>query len=838
MGIRNKLMLCLLAVLFPLAAVCTFATYLINQQVTERTTSALAATHRLEAARIEQLLQSYVSRARGLASSGPVHDIFKRMDDFSQIKVADPISGTEHLAIENGFERFASIESHHSTQWNPQQTAQYMHQRLTANKDSSVAELRIVNRDNVTLGESADFTWAPADDALIERAMHTREIYFGDAFVKDDGAERLGIVSPIIGESGNVRGALILEYQLAPIIDMISKHEQMGPSSEAHIAQATMGGDAQFITPLRFDRTAAFRKIVPSESNLAINQALRSKESRVIKSLDYRGVKSFLAIQSIELTGWGLVVKVDVAETYAPVVKLRNWLLWATVASIGFVALIYLFLLIPIVNRLNKAASTAREIMGGNLTARVDVTSNDEITELATSINTLANDLEADQKKKIEVEAQLRYQAAHDELTGLLNRKHANQVIEQLAHDRSTEHSVMFLDLNGFKEINDLYGHATGDRVLSRVAQRLSIQIPNGATFARWGGDEFVVILPGASQDEATELARSLHEVFVEPFEGSVSEHNLSCSIGFATSSLEKSLDDALAEADALMYAQKKKQRSHRRKIDHSKNDLTTKAVERALEEERIEMWFQPTFQLERPGNYALVGAGAHIRLRNSQGAYVLPDEFMTDLLDTAVIRALDNRALELALRALRRWDMAGIVDNRFRLSVALSDHAMRDPRFPDLLEKRLTALELSAAQVQIELPIEPNRVDDQIIAQLRRTGLSLAINGVGSEPELLRQVPACRPSIAIIGKPTQGDTVVQPLLMNTCKQLGIGVLARCVDNRAELTQLHELGVTHFQGSLFEKPVQAVDFVSRWGQTRTSGSGKAMSATAGLRLAG
>ena len=73
---------------------------------------------------------------------------------------------------------------------------------------------------------------------------------------------------------------------------------------------------------------------------------------------------------------------------------------------------------------------------------------------------------------------------------------------------------------------------------------------------------------------------------------------------------------------------------------------------------------------------------------------------------------------------------------------------------------------------------------------------------------------------------------------MNTCKQLGIGVLARCVDNRAELTQLHELGVTHFQGSLFEKPVQAVDFVSRWGQTRTSGSGKAMSATAGLRLAG
>ena len=557
MGIRNKLVLCLLAVLFPLAAVGTFATHLITQQVEERATAALAITQRLEALRIEQLLEGYANSALSLASRTRVRDFVSKLDKHHKENFVVSDDNKQSRPLIGGTGQFAIVDP--EAPWPLQQLALAVQERARL-EGSSIVELRLVNRNNEVLGESIGFTWTPADDNLIERTMLTDSTIFGDAFVTEEGRGHLGIVSPITDRSGDVVGALMVETQLAPIIDMISKHEQMGASAEAYIAQATMDGDAQFITPLRFDRTAAFNKIVPIESDLAVSKALRSQKSQIIKSFDYRGVESFLAIQTIAPSGWGLVVKVDTAETYAPALKLRHWLLWATAASIGFVALIYLFLLVPIVSRLNKAAFTARQIMDGKLSARVDVTSNDEITELASSINSLATDLEADQIRRIGVEAQLRYQAVHDELTGLLNRKHAKQVIEQLTRDCSKEHSVMYLDLNGFKQINDLYGHATGDLVLSQVAQRLADRIPPSATLARWGGDEFVVILPDANYDEATKLELILHNVFIEPVESDISRHNISCSIGLATSSLEKSVDDALAEADALMYDQKKQE--------------------------------------------------------------------------------------------------------------------------------------------------------------------------------------------------------------------------------------------------------------------------------------
>ena len=609
MGIRSKLVLCLLAVLLPLAAVGMFATHLVDRQITERTTSALANTQRLEAARIEQILEGYASDARNLASGPHVRAFMSALHDYHS--AASSTVATTHGII-GGLDGFSIIDPEAS--WPLQQLALKL-QRKAGMIGSSITELRLVDREGQILGETLGFDWTPIDPKLVDRSMRTVKTYFGDAFVNHDNQKRLGIISPVMSEAGEVVGAMVMESRLGPIINLISKHEVMGDSIEAHIAQPTLAGDAQFITPLRFDRAAAFRKLVPAEKDLPVNKALHSPESQVVRALDYRGVESYLAFQTITNTGWGLIVKIDVSETYAPVAQLRRWLMWATAASIGFVALIYLFFLVPVMRRLNKAAMAARQIMGGNLSARLTDNSNDEVTELAASINSLAQDLEADQKMRCEVEARLHHQAVHDELTGLLNRKHANKVIEKLTEDRQQEHSVMFLDLNGFKDVNDLYGHAAGDAVLQSVAQRLASQVPQGATLARWGGDEFVVVLPGASDQMATEFALTLHNVFDEPVDSGEGRHNISCSIGLATSSDEKSLEDALVEADALMYEQKKRQRFHR-----SRGAMATRGVGRALMENRLEMWFQPVVHLERPGNYALVAADTHMRIRNFSG--------------------------------------------------------------------------------------------------------------------------------------------------------------------------------------------------------------------------
>lgn len=825
MGIRNKFMLCLLAVLMPLVAVGTFATHVVDLQMAERTTAALANTQRLEAARIEQILAGYANDARSLASGPHVSNFVstvpaERVPDQSTT-FADAIGSHDQIASSTSYEGALL-----------RQLALTL-QRKAGSIGSSVVELKLVNRDGQTLGKTDGFSWSPADEKLVERSMGKAKTVFGEAFVNEGDRKRLGMVSPILSHAGRVVGALIMEARLGPIINLISKHEEMGDSIEAHIAQPTLQGHAQLITDLRFERNSAFQKIVAAHRDLPVNQALSSPESKVIKALDYRGVESFLALQTIAYTGWGLVVKIDTAETYAPVEKLRTWLWWATAASIGFVALIYLFFLVPVAGRLKRAATAARQILDGNLSVRLLDNKNDEIAELATSINSLARDLLADQKIRTEVEAKLRHQASHDDLTGLLNRKHANSVIELLTADNETEHSVMFLDLNGFKNVNDLYGHAAGDDVLKWVADRLSMQIPEGSTLARWGGDEFVVISPGTNEQQATEIALCLHNVFDEPAQSSKGMHKISCSIGLATSSKQTPLDQALLDADALMYKQKKYQQDYR-----TKGSMTTRGVERALQEDRMEMWFQPVVLLERPGNYILIGADTSMRMKDSYGGYVMPEDFMPDIAGSSALRELDERTLELALGAIDRWNHTRIVDNAFYVSIHLSEQTLQLPDFPLLLENRLQTMNILPSQIQLVLPEDPVNLSDSTLVKLNDIGIPLALNGVCYEADLLKRNSPTSPSIAIVDKPCLNNVHALKRMMDTCQKLQLEVLARDVENRDQLTQLHALGVSHFQGNLFDRPVRAIDFVSRWGKTKINGLGGAAPDPAVLRLAG
>ena len=824
MGIRNKLVLCLLAVLIPLAAVGMFATHLVERQLKERTTSALANTQRLEAARIEQILEGYNSDARSLASGPHVRTFFSALHAHHGNKELGEQPADEIIGGQDGL---SIIDPEAS--WPLQQLALNL-QRKAGIIGSSITELRLVSRDGQILGETLGFSWIPDDPRLVDRSMRSVKTSFGEAFINQDDMKRLGIISPVMSNLGEVVGALVMESRLEPITDLISKHESMGNSTEAHMAQPTLNGDALFITPLRFDRKAAFRKVVSDGMNLAVNKSLNSPQSQVIKALDYRGVESYLAFQTIAATGWGLIIKIDVADTYAPAAKLRRWLLGATVASIGFVALIYLFFLVPVVQRLNKAALAARQIMGGNLSARLVDNKNDEISELAGSINMLARALEADQRKRGEAEARLLHHALHDELTGLLNRKHANTVIQRLSEERHKEHSIMFLDLNGFKEVNDLYGHAAGDTVLKKIAKRLTAHVPQHATLARWGGDEFVVILPDADNEMATVFAMTLHKAFEAPVDSEDGRHNISCSIGLATSSNEFALSEALIEADTLMYQQKEQHKSSR-----SNGSMATRRIERAPTQEQVSMWFQPVLHMQRPGNYALVGADTQLRIRNKRGDYVMPEDVKSDMQNDTVNYNLNNRTIDLALSALHRWNAAGIVNQYFQLNIKLTESTLNDAAFPFLLENQLNTMDILPAQLQLELPAEALGFDEEILNDLRELGVSLAIDGVGNEPGLLRQVPAIQPAVAIVGKPCRA--LALPHILESCSRLNVNIIARHVDTHEELTQLHELGVTCFQGELFEHPISAVEFVSRWGQTRLTGLGRAMTCNSELRLA-
>ena len=172
----------------------------------------------------------------------------------------------------------------------------------------------------------------------------------------------------------------------------------------------------------------------------------------------------------------------------------------------------------------------------------------------------------------------------------------------------------------------------------------------------------------------------------------------------------------------------------------------------------------------------------------------------MSEIHDEVVLLELDTRAIDLALQALHRWTLAGIIDRHFQLNLKLSDSMLNDAAFPILLENQLATLGVLPAQIQLELPSTDAIFKDANINELRELGVSLALNGVSTEPNLLRHVPSIHPTAAIIGKPSLDDSVVLPHIMDVCGDLNVDVIARHVDTREQLARLHTLGVTHFQG--------------------------------------
>ena len=497
-----------------------------------------------------------------------------------------------------------------------------------------------------------------------------------------------------------------------------------------------------------------------------------------------------------------------------PVNKLRRSMTLAAMLSIAVVLAGYLLYLHPLAKRLRRNATAAQLIMGGDLTTRIGDKAGDEIGDAARSIDRLANDLQADQKKRIVIEDRLRHQALHDDLTGLYNRKHANSIIRSLSTDSVTTDSVMFLDLDGFKSVNDQYGHGIGDDVLVIVAQRLTSMIPDSATLARWGGDEFVIILPDTENQAAADMATHIHRAFEVPVKTDAGKHVIACSIGLATSTDGRGLNDVLTDADTLMYEQKKM-----RQTRHGSMSMASKAVDRALLENRIELWYQPIVTVDASGQIKLRGAEALVRLRTKDGAIVLPNDFLGGIRKQPLGHELDKYVIDSTLQSVSRWRDAGMVDSDFTVSLNLTGETLRNPSCVSLLTDALNDNCLARQQLIIEISEDTESLDPQLISQLKATGIKVALDDVGLHHSNLDRLINLAPDSAKIDRRWMSDNIVLPRLVGICQQMDIEVVAEGVEKSEQLDMLKSLSVTMFQGYLFDKPAPAIQFISRWGST-------------------
>ncbi|MEQ6918228.1 EAL domain-containing protein [Halomonas aquatica] len=425
-------------------------------------------------------------------------------------------------------------------------------------------------------------------------------------------------------------------------------------------------------------------------------------------------------------------------------------------------------------------------------------------------------------------EARLAYLAQHDALTELPNRLLLGDRLEQAiaqAKRLGKSLALMFLDLDRFKQVNDLMGHDLGDQVLREAAQRLKACVRASDTLSRQGGDEFLILLPDiASPEEAIPVARKLLETLAKPFSPGDEEMVLSGSIGIACYPEDGRDTDALIRnADAAMYVAKDLGRNRYQFYSPEMNErlqqhLSLEAdLRRAIEGNQLFLAYQPQFDFTQR---RVIGLEALARWQHPTLGLVLPEQFIPMAEENGLIEPIGAWVLETACRQQAAWVAEGLTDGSMSVNVSLQQ--LRQPDFIELVTDTLSRSGLPARHLELELTEsvvmqELDRVM-QTLETLPSSAVRLSIDDFGtgySNLSHLKKLPIHRLKIdhsLIRGLPLdQENAAIAGAIISMSKRLGFEVLAEGVETQEQASYLHSLECDAGQGYLFAGPMSAQD---------------------------
>ncbi|MEG3147381.1 EAL domain-containing protein [Sphingomonas sp. RT2P30] len=469
-----------------------------------------------------------------------------------------------------------------------------------------------------------------------------------------------------------------------------------------------------------------------------------------------------------------------------------------------FLGLVFLVVMLLVHRRNHRAIRYSIALKSENLT-------------LVRDLQTLNRDLE----QRIEERTAALVNAANsDSLTGLPNRRRLLAWMHaHLDPDNGREAAALFLDLDRFKQINDAMGHDVGDRVLREAVARVTRLVPAGAMFARWGGDEFVLVL-GHGDDacgRAERIANALIDAINQPFEVEGQTISIGLSAGLAIFPTDATTHEALILAADLAVAEVKRQ--GRGKVlsfcesyaaTQKRHFDVSRALTEAIHIEQLVLHYQPIFDA-RTGH--IHGYEALARWNHPTLGAVSPDEFIPIAEESDGIIALGDLVLRRACA-----DAVGWTTSRHApiVAVNVSVKQLREADFALRVAKILTLTGLPAGRLELEVT-ESIFAQDHIdatrssIESLRAIGVSLSIDDFGtgySSLSRLLSLPVTTVKIdrsfvsAIDGN---GGAVIESTLL-IARRLGISVIAEGVETRAQFERLSAMGVELFQGYYFGKP--------------------------------
>ena len=419
----------------------------------------------------------------------------------------------------------------------------------------------------------------------------------------------------------------------------------------------------------------------------------------------------------------------------------------------------------------------------------------------------------------------LEHQAFHDTLTGLANKAlfvdRMGQALRRTERD-ATPVGVMILDLDDFRTVNDALGHAVGDRLLAAVAKRLAGATRASDTVARFGGDEFGVLLESGEMPQGVvDMAGRITNVLKAPFQIGDAEVSVRASIGAAIGHPRDSTsDDLLRDADLAMYLAK---HNGKGRLEMFRPGMQGEALKHlaiitelrhALDHGEFEVFYQPIVSVH---DSAPAGAEALVRWHHPRRGLTLPAEFVDVAESTGLIVPLGDWVLNEACRQTQAWRHAGVVDDTFYISVNLSARQLAEPALVDDVALALQDSGLAPSALVLEITESAIIVDfDAGLARLRSLkdlGIRLAIDDYGTGYSSLNRLGNLPVDIVKIDKSfidrltlNDASAALVRSVIDVTSALGLTSVAEGVEQQGQRTALDVLGCDYMQGYLFAKP--------------------------------
>lgn len=423
----------------------------------------------------------------------------------------------------------------------------------------------------------------------------------------------------------------------------------------------------------------------------------------------------------------------------------------------------------------------------------------------------------------IQATTAIRHQANHDSLTGLPNRRKFEEELQLALKDSKSSDrngALLYLDLDGFKTVNDTLGHQTGDTLLKLVAQRLQGSVRNKGTTSRLGGDEFGVVLPHIESPlEAKRVAQEIRQSLLSPFTMGETIANLGTSIGMCFFPLQgKTVDILLRNADEAMYRAKSSGKNNVVCFEDAMAEETRRKLQieaelhDALDRRELQLHYQPQVD---PRNGRVTGFEALVRWCHPERGMVSPAEFIPIAEDTGLINEIGSWVLKESISQLSKWKTTSLGGLKVSINVAASQFLFGD--FTTRVNDRLQEFNVEPQLLEVELTESVVMRDIKQVASqlqsLRELGVTVALDDFGtgySSLSYLQDLPldVLKIDRAFVARLTEEkkDSSIVNTIMLLASGMDLQTVAEGVENSDQLQRIIELGCTLVQGFYYSKP--------------------------------